>query len=219
MPEYGFEHPVGPPVMEEPAVAVDIVNQTHAPERRCFPLPAMGGVGCGWTTAISMWAMAIGLAVWTRFGPAYQSSELFKRFDWPQWAVIKRVLGIGLPIGIAVFAESSIFAVIALLIGSLGATVVAGHQIALNVSSLVFMIPYSLGMAVTVRVLLDHLVQAAGDRVGAARLPGDAVRLRDARGARRAAAHRRGERHPPALVRRPRPAGFKPQVRGARLAP
>jgi hypothetical protein len=40
-------------------------------------------------------------------------------------------------------AESSIFAVIALLIGSLGATVVAGHQIALNFSSLVFMIPYS----------------------------------------------------------------------------
>jgi MATE family multidrug resistance protein len=77
---------------------------------------------------------------------------LFSRFDWPQWAVIKRLLGIGLPIGIAVFAESSIFAVIALLIGSLGATVVAGHQIALNFSSLVFMIPYSLGMAVTVRV-------------------------------------------------------------------
>ncbi len=77
-------------------------------------LPAMGGVGCGWATALSMWAMAIGLAVWTRVGPAYQSSELFKRFDWPQWAVIKRVLGIGLPIGIAIFAESSIFAVIAL---------------------------------------------------------------------------------------------------------
>ncbi|WP_281508190.1 MATE family efflux transporter [Pseudomonas sp. TNT3] len=38
------------------------------------------------------------------------------------------------------------------MIGSLGATVVAGHQIALNFSSLVFMIPYSLGMAVTVRV-------------------------------------------------------------------
>ncbi|WP_122313605.1 MATE family efflux transporter, partial [Pseudomonas marginalis] len=115
-------------------------------------LPAMGGVGCGWATAIAMWVMMLGLAGWTRWGPAYQSSELFKRFDWPQWAVIKRVLGIGLPIGIAIFAESSIFAVIALLLGSLGATVVSGHQIALNVSSLVFMIPYSLSMAVTVRV-------------------------------------------------------------------
>ncbi len=115
-------------------------------------VPAMGGVGCGWATAIVMWVMALGMAGWARWAPAYQSSRLFSRFDWPQWAVIKRLLGIGLPIGIAVFAESSIFAVIALLIGSLGATVVAGHQIALNFSSLVFMIPYSLGMAVTVRV-------------------------------------------------------------------
>ncbi|MBN6776203.1 MATE family efflux transporter [Pseudomonas granadensis] len=117
-----------------------------------FGVPAMGGVGCGWATAIVMWVMALGLAGYERWAPVYRSSELFSRFDWPQWAVIKRLLAIGLPIGIAVFAESSIFAVIALLIGSLGATVVAGHQIALNVSSLVFMIPYSLGMAVTVRV-------------------------------------------------------------------
>lgn len=117
-----------------------------------FGVPAMGGVGCGWATAIVMWVMALGLAGYERWAPAYRSSELFSRFDWPHWAVIKRLLAIGLPIGIAVFAESSIFAVIALLIGSLGATVVAGHQIALNVSSLVFMIPYSLGMAVTVRV-------------------------------------------------------------------
>ncbi|AZD14887.1 MATE family efflux transporter [Pseudomonas chlororaphis] len=115
-------------------------------------VPAMGGVGCGWATAIVMWAMMLAMAGWTRWAPAYQSSQLFKRFDWPQWAVIKRLLSVGLPIGIAVFAESSIFAVIALLIGSLGATVVAGHQIALNISSLLFMIPYSLGMAVTVRV-------------------------------------------------------------------
>ncbi len=85
-------------------------------------------------------------------GPFYARTRVLVRFDRPKWAVIKRLVSIGLPIGIAVFAESSIFAVIALLIGSLGSTVVAGHQIALNISSLLFMIPYSLGMAVTVRV-------------------------------------------------------------------
>jgi len=115
-------------------------------------VPAMGGAGCGWATAIVMWGMALGMLFWTRGAAFYRPSQLFSHFDWPQWTVIKQLLAIGLPIGIAVFAESSIFAVIALLIGSLGATVVAGHQIALNVSSLVFMIPYSLGMAVTVRV-------------------------------------------------------------------
>ena len=117
-----------------------------------FGVPAMGGVGCGWATAIVMWFMALGMVVWTFRGTIYQSSKVYSRFEWPQWAIIKRLLSVGLPIGIAVFAESSIFAVIALLIGSLGATVVAGHQIALNFSSLVFMIPYSLGMAITVRV-------------------------------------------------------------------
>ena len=117
-----------------------------------FGVPAMGGVGCGWATAIVMWFMALGMVVWTYRGAIYRSSKVYSHFEWPQWAILKRLLSVGLPIGIAVFAESSIFAVIALLIGSLGATVVAGHQIALNFSSLVFMIPYSLGMAITVRV-------------------------------------------------------------------
>lgn len=117
-----------------------------------FGLPAMGGVGCGWASGIVMWFMALAMAAWTRWAPAYAGSRVLVRWEQPQWATIGRLVSVGLPIGIAVFAESSIFAVIALLIGSLGATIVAGHQIALNISSLLFMIPYSLGMAVTVRV-------------------------------------------------------------------
>ena len=99
-----------------------------------FGLPALGGVGCGWASGIVMWFMALSMAGWTRWAPIYARTRVLVRFDRPQWAVIKRLVGIGLPIGIAVFAESSIFAVIALLIGSLGSTVVAGHQIALNIS-------------------------------------------------------------------------------------
>lgn len=117
-----------------------------------FGVPPLGAVGCGWATTLVMTSTLLGMLVWVRKAPYYQPSGLFERFDWPEWATIKRLLGIGVPIGVSVFAESSIFAVIALLIGGLGATVVAGHQIALNFSSLVFMIPYSLGMAVTVRV-------------------------------------------------------------------
>ncbi len=115
-------------------------------------LPAMGGVGCGWATALVMAAMLLGMLVWVAWAPYYQSSGLLRRFDWPQGRVIRRLLSVGLPIGVSIFAEASIFSVIALLIGGLGATVVAGHQIALNFSSMVFMIPYSLGMAATVRV-------------------------------------------------------------------
>ncbi|MDH4568598.1 MATE family efflux transporter [Pseudomonas sp. BN414] len=117
-----------------------------------FGMPALGGVGCGWASGTVMWFMLLGMLTWVTRAPAYKPSKLFERFDRPQLALMKRLLSVGVPIGVAVFAESSIFAVIALLIGGLGATVVAGHQIALNFSALIFMIPYALAMAVTVRV-------------------------------------------------------------------
>ncbi|MNQ25509.1 multidrug resistance protein, MATE family [Pseudomonas linyingensis] len=115
-------------------------------------LPAMGGVGCGWATALVLWFMLGAMLWWVHWAPVYRSSQLFERLEWPQWPEIRTLLTLGLPIGIAIFAEASIFSVIALLIGSLGASVVAGHQVALNFSSMVFMIPYSLAMATTVRV-------------------------------------------------------------------
>ena len=62
------------------------------------------------------------------------------------------MLQIGVPIGVAIFFEVSLFTVIALFLTELGPTIVAGHQVALNLSSLTFMIPLSLGMALTVRV-------------------------------------------------------------------
>ena len=90
--------------------------------------PAMGGVGCGWASGTVMWLMFFGMLAWVNIAKVYKPSGLFTHFEIPRWAVIHRLLSVGLPIGIAIFAESSIFAVIALLIGGLGANVVAGHQ-------------------------------------------------------------------------------------------
>lgn len=115
-------------------------------------LPAMGGVGCGWATALVMWFMLGAMLLWVRWAPVYRSSQLFRQLERPHWPAQRELLRIGLPIGISIFAEASIFSVIALLIGGLGATVVAGHQIALNFSAMIFMVPYSLSMAATVRV-------------------------------------------------------------------
>ena len=96
--------------------------------------------------------MMLAMFVWIRWAPYYKSSQIFSRWQWPEWSAQKSLLALGIPIGISIFAEASLFSVIALLIGGLGANVVAGHQIALNFSGLVFMIPYSLAMATTVRV-------------------------------------------------------------------
>lgn len=113
-----------------------------------FGMPKMGGPGCGWATGSVMWFMFLGMLFWVNKASIYRASQLFSRWEWPDRATIGPLVAVGLPIGIAVFAESSIFSVIALLIGGLDENVVAGHQIALNFSALVFMIPYSLGMAV-----------------------------------------------------------------------
>ncbi|KAF1069575.1 MAG: Multidrug resistance protein MdtK [Pseudomonas citronellolis] len=114
--------------------------------------PALGGPGCGWATASVMWFMLLGMLLWVNIARVYRPSRLFAHWELPDRKVIGGLVSVGLPIGIAVFAESSIFSVIALLIGELGEKVVAGHQIALNFSGLAFMIPYALAMAVTVRV-------------------------------------------------------------------
>lgn len=109
-----------------------------------FGMPKMGGPGCGWATGSVMWFMFLGMLFWVNKASIYRASQLFSRWEWPDRATIGPLVAVGLPIGIAVFAESSIFSMIALLIGGLDENVVAGHQIALNFSALVFMIPYSL---------------------------------------------------------------------------
>lgn len=114
--------------------------------------PAMGGAGCGIASASVMWFMFFGFLWWVSYGPAYKDCDIFKRFDRPNWSAIRSLLKVGIPIGIAVFTEASIFSIIALLIAKLGDDIVAGHMIALNFSALVFMVPYSISIAITVRV-------------------------------------------------------------------
>lgn len=127
-------------------------------------LPALGAAGCGWATAIVMYFMLVCMVVYLARTPLYRPSRLFERFDWPHWPTQGHLLGLGLPIGVALFAETSMFCVIALLIGGLGAVVVASHQVALNFSSLTFMVPFSLGLAITVRV--GHNLGLHGARAG-----------------------------------------------------
>ena len=114
--------------------------------------PALGAVGCGLASALALWAMFGCLLAHVLRFHRYRRLGIFARTDYPKWSELKPLLTIGLPIGLSIFIEASIFGAIALILGVLGATVVAGHQIALNVASLSFMIPLSFAMATTVRV-------------------------------------------------------------------
>jgi len=82
----------------------------------------------------------------------YQSFELFKKLDPPNWAEISSLLRLGLPIAVSISIEGSLFVAAALLIGRLGPLPSAAHLIAINFSALLFMIPLGLSSAVSVRV-------------------------------------------------------------------
>ncbi|OEY66224.1 MATE family efflux transporter [Marinobacter sp. X15-166B] len=115
-------------------------------------LPAMGGIGCGWATSISNGIAAIGLLIYLNRSRAFRRFNLLAGWLKPDLPTIRYILRLGIPIGFTIFVEASMFSVIALFLAPLGPVVVAGHQIALNVVSVVFMLPLSLGMALTLRV-------------------------------------------------------------------
>jgi MATE family multidrug resistance protein len=115
-------------------------------------LPQLGGVGCAWATMLCLWFNLVGLLWWMRRSPAYRSTWPFDTFEAPNREKVRSLLKLGLPIGVTYFAESSAFSLIALLVAQFGSTQVAAHQIALNFSSLVFMLPLSLGIALLTRV-------------------------------------------------------------------
>ncbi|MGH8495537.1 MAG: MATE family efflux transporter [Gammaproteobacteria bacterium] len=114
--------------------------------------PAMGAIGCGAASAIALWTMFAAMLVYVIRTPRYRPFGIFERFDWPDAAKLRELLMLGLPIGVSVVAEAGLFTTVALLMGKLGATIVAAHQIALNYAATMFMIPLGLHSATTIRV-------------------------------------------------------------------
>lgn len=111
-----------------------------------------GGLGCAWSTMLCVWANLAGLLWWMRRSPAFASTWPLAQWEWPHLPKLRSLLKLGLPIGVTYFAETSAFALIALLVARFGSHQVAAHQVALNFTSLTFMVPLSLGVAVLTRV-------------------------------------------------------------------
>ncbi|AMO57657.1 multidrug transporter MatE [Endozoicomonas montiporae] len=114
-------------------------------------LPELGAVGCGWATGIVYWLMSLMMIFYINTRHRYKIFMRPKRML-PDFRRMSELFRLGLPIGINVFVTGSIFAVIALLIGKLGASNIASAQIALNFSSMTYMIPMSLSFGITIRV-------------------------------------------------------------------
>lgn len=117
-----------------------------------FGMPKLGGVGCGVATAIVLWAMLLAMIVYVKFSSHFKKIDLFAQLARPDFERIWRLFRLGFPIAMAIFCEVTLFTVVALMLAPFGAETVASHQIALNFSSLVFMLPLSIGVGVTIRV-------------------------------------------------------------------
>jgi MATE family multidrug resistance protein len=111
-------------------------------------LPAMGGPGCAVSTAILAWlSLAVGFMI-LRGSDFYRPLGLFGTgFVAPQWAALRALLKLGVPMGLSYLIEVTAFAFMAIFIARLGDLPLAGHQIAANFGILMYMLPLSIASA------------------------------------------------------------------------
>ena len=114
--------------------------------------PKLGGVGCGIATSIVNFLMMVTMFIYIAYSKNYKKTEPFSRFSPPSFFTTKEVFKLGFPIGLGISIELSMFSGAAVILGILGETVVASHSIAINIASLFFMVPLSIGLAAATRV-------------------------------------------------------------------
>jgi multidrug resistance protein, MATE family len=115
-------------------------------------LPRLELFGAGLATSIINFAMFLaGLWFAARRRPfrKYHVLGHIWRIDWP---LMRQLVILGAPISIAFLLEYGLFGAAGLLMGLIGTTALAAHQIALQIAAILFMVPFGIGMAATVRV-------------------------------------------------------------------
>jgi MATE family multidrug resistance protein len=152
---YGFSNGIGKP---RPVMLINLAGMLmKIPLNVIFMygylgMPALGGVGCGVSSAMIAWTMAISAGLWCYRDSTYTVFGIFSRFEWPHWQALRRILSIGLPIGGTLLIDVTAFTFMALFIARFGSIIAASHQIAANITVLVFMVPMALGNATGVIV-------------------------------------------------------------------
>lgn len=129
-----------------------------------FGAPAMGAVGCGVASAITMWLIMGVLGTYMYVHPRYRPLEIFKRVSPLRLPVLREIFVLGMPIALTITAEAGLFSGVSILVGTRGPEITAAHQIALNFASTLFMIPLAFSSATTVRT---GQALGAGDAYGA----------------------------------------------------
>src|SRR4030088_3231933 len=115
-------------------------------------LPRLGLFGAGLaTTTVNVGMFLAGLWFAHRRRP-FRKYHVLGRIWRVDWALMRQLIVIGAPISVAFLLEYGLFAAAALLMGLIGTTALAAHQVALQIAAILFMVPFGIGMAATVRV-------------------------------------------------------------------
>ena len=117
-----------------------------------FGLPALGGVGCGVATAITMYLTVLAMLVFVRVHPAFAHVRIFTRYYRVTWRELWSFARYSLPLGVACMIETLCFSLVAVLLSPFGPVVVASHTIAMNVSGLLVIVPIALSAVASVEV-------------------------------------------------------------------
>ncbi|WP_432698643.1 MATE family efflux transporter [Marinobacterium sp. YM272] len=115
-------------------------------------MPALGGVGCGYATSIILWLNLILATCFLLRSRRFRSVRSHWQWQPPKIRALMQFLRLGVPIGFALLIEASMFSVISLLVANDGAEVIGAHQITFSITGLIFMIPLSLALALTIRI-------------------------------------------------------------------
>lgn len=116
-------------------------------------LSPMGGVGCAVaTSAVFLLTSMTILLISVLKHPLILPRDI--RVNTP--LSLRHFLSLGLPIGLTSCSEVSMFSALALLISPFGVHALGGHQIVLSLTSMAFVLPLSIGMAVTILVSQHH---------------------------------------------------------------
>ncbi|MGI9234936.1 MAG: MATE family efflux transporter [Woeseiaceae bacterium] len=117
-----------------------------------FGAPALGVVGCGAASAITMWLVALALTTYIYLSSHYRPLKIFSRVAPIRAPVLKEIVVLGVPIAVTVTAEVGLFSAVSILMGTRGTEITAAHQIAINFAATAFMIPLALSSAITIQV-------------------------------------------------------------------
>ncbi len=112
-------------------------------------LPRLGGIGAGLATGLTFWLLFAMFALAVGILDSFHNTRALGLVR-PSWGKLREYLRIGLPMGFAIFMEAAIFGVVALFMAKFGTEAIAAHQAALSFCSLIYMIPLSFSLALTI---------------------------------------------------------------------